>query len=189
MHKVLQLMLTFVVSLSLLIACSKEGPQGPAGTDGQTGTTGPAGPTGATGATGPTGTANVIYSTWVYAHSFSDSTVDNSLISVGYIDVPKLTTTILNEGDVKVYFTYGGGTFTLPYTSYAGGKTNTISYTPMLNKLLIYRFTFDNSASILLSQSLRYRYVLIPGGVTARKSTGVNWDNYAEVAAYYNFKD
>lgn len=204
MHRVPRLMLIFAVSFSLLTACSKEGPQGqtgpagpqgpqgPAGTNGTNGKDGTDGTTGATGpkgATGATGTANVIYSSWMYAHNFGDSTIDNSALKVGYIDAPKLTSTILNSGEVKVYFTYGGGTFTLPYTSNAGGKPNIISYTPMLNKILIYRFTFDNTNSIALSTLLQYRYIIIPGGVAARKSTGVNWDNYAEVAAYYNFKD
>jgi hypothetical protein len=185
-------MLILAVSFSLLTACSKEGPTGqtgPAGPAGPTGATGANGTNGTTGATGPTGTANVIYSAWVYAHSFNDSTVDNSAIKVGYIDAPKLTSTLLNSGEIKIYFTYGGGTFTLPYTSNAGGKPNVISYTPMLSKILVYRFTFDNSNSVALSTLLQYRYVLIPGGVSARKSTGINWDNYAEVAAYYHFKD
>jgi hypothetical protein len=170
----------FVLSILLLTACSKEGPQGPAGATGETGAAGP---------TGPEGSPDVIYSKWVYAHTFGDSTIDNSAIKVGYVDAPKLTTTILNSGEVKVYFTYGGGTFIAPYTSNAGGKPNIISYTPMLNKLLMYRFTFDNSNSVALSTTLQYRYVIIPGGVEARKNTGINWDNYAEVAAYYNIPD
>jgi hypothetical protein len=29
-----------------------------------------------------------------------------------------------------VYFTFGEGIFPLPYTSYAGGKANTISFIP-----------------------------------------------------------
>jgi hypothetical protein len=183
-------MLIFTVSFSLLlIACSKEGPQGQTGPQGPQGTAGADGTTGAAGPKGETGTADVIYSKWTYAHTFGDSTIDNSAIKVGYIDAPKLTTTILNSGEIKIYFTYGGGVFTLPYTSNAGGKPNIISYTPMLSKLLVYRFTFDNSNSVALSTLLQYRYVIIPGGVAARKSTGVNWDNYAEVAAYYNFKD
>lgn len=183
MHSVPQLMSMFVVSILLLSACSKEGPQGPAGA---TGETGPAGPT---GAAGPEGTANVIYSSWVYAHTFGDSTIDNSALRVGYVDAPKLSSTILNSGEVKVYFTYGGGTFPLPYTSNAGAKPSIINYTPMLNKILIYRFAFDNSNSVALGTMLQYRYVIIPGGTAARKNTGVNWDNYAEVAAYYHFKD
>lgn len=182
MHRVPQLML-FVVSILLLTACSKEGPQGPQGDKGETGATGAIGPVGETGST------DVIYSKWVYAHTFGDSTIDNSAIKVGYIDAPKLTSTMLNSGEVKVYFTYGGGTFILPYTSNAGGKPNIISYTPMLNKILAYRFVFDNSNSIALSTLLQYRYVIIPGGVAARKNTGINWDNYAEVAAYYHFED
>ncbi|GAA3951977.1 hypothetical protein GO495_12465 [Chitinophaga oryziterrae] len=185
MPKVPQLFVASLLCLSLFNACSKEGPTGPKGDTGETGATGAAGPT---GATGPVGTANVIYSAWTYAHNFNDSTVDNSNIKAGYVDAPKITSTILNSGDVKVYFTYGGGTFILPYTSNAGGKPNTISFTPLLSKILIYRFTHDNSNSIALSTLLQYRYVIIPGGVAARKNN-INWDNYAEVAAYLGWKD
>ena len=186
MPKLPLLLVASLLCLSLFNACTKEGPTGPKGDAGATGAAGPTGPTGATGATG---TANVIYSSWLYAHNFNDSTIDNSSIKVGYVDAPKLTTTILNSGEVKVYFTYGGGTFTLPYTSNAGGKPNTISYTPMLNKILMYRFTHDNSNSIALSTLLQYRYVIIPGGTAAKKAFNINWDNYAEVAALLGWKD
>jgi hypothetical protein len=180
MPKLPQLVVASLLCLLLFNACSKDGP---------TGLKGDTGAAGATGAAGQNGNAGVIYSSWMYAHSFNDSTVDNSAIKVGYVDAPKLTATILNSGEVKVYFTYGGGTFILPYTSNAGGKPNTISFTPMLSKILMYRFTFDNTNSVALSTLLQYRYVIIPGGVAARTGTKVNWDNYAEVAAYLGWKD
>jgi hypothetical protein len=145
---------------------------------------GPAGPQ------GPAGTANVIYSTWKYATNFNDSTIDNSKIKVGYVAAPSLTSTILNSGMVMVYFTYGAGNFTLPYTSNAGSKVNTISYTPMLNKILITRFAHDNSNSVSLSTLLQYRYILIPGGVSGgRLATPVDYSDYSAVCRYYGIPE
>jgi hypothetical protein len=190
MHRIPQLMLAFAVSLTLLTACSKEGPTGPKGDAGPAGPAGPTGNTGETGAQGPAGTANVIYSSWRYATNFNDSTMDASNIKVGYLfNVASLNTTNVNNADVKVFFTYGGGVFPLPYTSYAGGKVNTISFVPMVNKILVYRFTHDNSNTVNLSTILQYRYIIIPGGVAGRTVAKINWDNYAEVAAYLNIKD
>jgi hypothetical protein len=91
---------------------------------------------------------------------------------------------------VIVYFTYGGGTFVLPYTSNAGGKPNTISFTPMLNKILITRFTHDNSNSVALSTLLQYRYIIIPGGVSGgRQAAPPDYGNYAAVCKYYNIPE
>jgi hypothetical protein len=59
----------------------------------------------------------------------------------------------------------------------------------MLGKILVYRFTLDNTNSVALSTVLQYRYVIIPGGTTARKAININWDNYAEVATYLGWKD
>lgn len=145
---------------------------------------GPAGPQ------GPAGTANVIYSTWKYATSFNDTTIDNSALKAGYVAAPSLSTTILNSGTVIVYFTYGGGTFVLPYTSNAGGKPNTISFTPMFNKILITRFTHDNSNSVALSTLLQYRYVIIPGGVSGgRQAAHPDYSDYTAVCRYYNIPE
>jgi hypothetical protein len=145
---------------------------------------GPAGPQ------GPAGTANVIYSTWKYATNFNDSTIDNSSLKVGYVLAPSLSSTILNSGTVIVYFTYGGGTFVLPYTSNAGGKPNTISFVPMLNKILVTRFTHDNSNSVALSTLLQYRYVIIPGGVSGgRQATHPDYNDYTAVCRYYHIPE
>lgn len=146
---------------------------------------GPAGPVGPTGATGPAGTANVIYSGWNYAINFRDTTVDNSALKIADLAAPSLTTSILNSGNVMVYFTYGGGVLALPYTSNAGGKDNTISYFPRLGRFIITRFTADNSGSIPLSTLLQYRYVIIPGGISVAVAKHVNINDYESVRKFY----
>lgn len=71
------------------------GTKGPKGDRGDTGAQGPAGPRGAQGAPG---IANVMYSEWIDPSSLS-MTPDGRL----EINVPKLTSEILDQGEVYVY--------------------------------------------------------------------------------------
>jgi hypothetical protein len=127
---------------------------------------GDTGPTGPKGTSGVPGSANVIYSNW---HSTNitarDTTIDSSLMKYTIDSVASLTQGIIDSGAVLVYFNfYGSGTYSLPYTSFAGGKANTIDFIVTLRKLTYTRFTYDNTASIPLPSSLSYRWILIPGG-------------------------
>lgn len=171
----------------------EHGATGPAGPAGPKGPTGPTGPQGPTGPKGPTGTANVIYSDWIYASNFVDSIVDNSNVKVGHLYAPGISSTILTSGTVMVYFSFGQGTFVLPYTGYAGGKTSTINFIPALQKIIITRFTYDNSNSVVLSTSLQYRYIIIPGGVSGGRQKDVygnlDWNDYEQVKAFFNLPD
>ncbi len=72
------------------------------------------------------------------------------------------------------------GPYALPYTSDAGGATNTVNCIYNLQKIFVYRHTFNtcrfNSGIapafpgqpvlVNLPQSLEYRYILIPGAVS-----------------------
>ncbi|HRF20349.1 MAG TPA: hypothetical protein PK977_19355, partial [Chitinophagaceae bacterium] len=76
------------------------------------------------------------------------------------------------------YFRVGSiGPYQLPYTSDAGGATNTINCIYNLQKIIIYRHTLGScrftsgdpgSTPVLINlpQSLEYRYILIPGAVS-----------------------
>jgi len=93
---------------------------------------------------------------------------------------------ILNKGLVLVYFTYGAGTFPLPYTSFAGGKASTMSFIPAAGKIFILRFTHDNSNSVPLSSVLYYRYIIIPGGVATGRLATADYKamSYEQVCNY-----
>lgn len=182
MKKLSHLFICSFVMLLVLAGCQKGDP-------GTTGPAGPAGPDGPAGPQGPVGTANVIYSSWVYATNFKDSTVDNSLVKVGYVAAKSLSSTILSSGTVIVYFTFGAGNFVLPYTSNAGNKPNTIAFIPALNKIIITRFTHDNSNSVSLSTVLQYRYILIPGGISGGRGPLPDYNDYAAVCKYYNIPE
>ncbi|TCD02187.1 hypothetical protein EZ449_19205 [Pedobacter frigidisoli] len=132
------------------------------------------------------GTANVMYSGWNYAKSFRDTLIDNTSLKVASLTAPALTTAILNSGTIQVYFNFGGGIFPLPYSSYAGGKLNTISYIPTVGRFNFTRFTADNTNSVALSTLLQYRYVIIPGG-TAVSVAGANKPNLKDYQAVQKF--
>jgi hypothetical protein len=138
---------------------------------------------------GPAGSSEILYSGWTYAKAFSDTTVDNSALKVGYITAKTLTTSILNSGTVLVYVTYGGSVFPLPYNSFAGSKNNTINYMPLFNRIVITRFTADNSKSVVLSTILQYRYVIIPSGKLVSSMPKIDLNNYELVKKTFNIPD
>ncbi|RFZ94406.1 hypothetical protein D0C36_02310 [Mucilaginibacter conchicola] len=181
-------LLLLFIAVTMLAACKKgdEGPQGEKGDKGDDGAKGATGAAGAKGATGATGTANVLYSDWVYAKNFRDSIIDNSNMHVADINAPALTTEVLSNASINVYFTYGGGVFPLPHTTYAGNKTSMINFAPRFKHFNITRFTLDNSNSVNLSTVLQYRYVIIPGGKKLAAAKKVNMNDYQEVKRTYN---
>lgn len=101
-------------------------------------------------------------SAWVYASSFTQQTIDNSLVNTGVVSAPEITDAVIKGATINVYMTYGAGYLQLPYTSYAGGKTSTIGYRVSNGQILITRFTADDTASVNLSTVLQYRYVITP---------------------------
>ena len=121
---------------------------------------------------GATGTANVIYSGWMsFPQSQRDTSIDGTLYKVNHIPVPRLTQSLVDQGLIMVYYLFQNSVHQLPYTSDAGAgvgpaKTSTISYLPKPGRILITRYTHDNSASIGFG-SIQFRYVIVPGGVVA----------------------
>jgi hypothetical protein len=135
------------------------------------------------------GTANVIYSGWNVAVNARDTTADGTLLKAVDLLAPALTADFLNNSMVQVYFNFGGGVYALPYSSYAGGKLNTISYFPRVKHFIITRFTADNSNSTPLPLSLQYRYVIIPGGTAVSVAKKIDMNNYEAVKKAYNIPD
>jgi len=144
-----------------------EGQQGPQGPEGQPGAQGPEGPGGADG------NANVIVSEWKLATGHKDTLIDVSQMKTATVLAPELTDEVIQKSAILVYFEFGGGSFILPHTSYAGGKASTISFFPKNGKIRPTRFTHDNSNTVSLSTVLSYKYVIIPQ-VTASKGTNNN---------------
>lgn len=173
-------------------ACSKDGTEGPKGEQGDQGAPGPGGPAGPQGPQGDPGTANVIYSGWLDVEFEAVVDAGDTIAFEGSIDVPKLTQEILNTGEIKVYF--NGGTaaasavFPLPMTDLFFGYL--LSTTFYLNEIyMIANFDASTGLDENNQKVQQYRYVIIPGGTTARTSKSIDWNNYKEVQAYLGLKD
>lgn len=167
-------------TMMIFVACKKgdAGPTGPAGATGATGAQGPA---------GPSGTANVIYSDWTDTATWIPDTVHNgaTIDTVGYftnITAAKLDLDMLNKGEIKVYgdFNVDPTDPTVLALPYLGGSFY-VDVVFFLNTIQLY-----SNADLT---GLPIRYILIPGGTTARTSKTIDWKNYKEVQAYLGLKD
>lgn len=170
------------ITISTISCSSDDGTDGTNGVDGQTGPAGPA---------GPVGTANVIYSAWITAPAAVAETIDGTSGMSTSINAPELSTDILNKGTVMVYVSFGTGTFSVPYTSTAGGFVNTITAISSLQKIKLFRFRHDGAGTVNLPVSLSWRYILIPGGVAATaKKSNLDYSkmSYEEVCARFNIQ-
>jgi hypothetical protein len=121
---------------------------------------------------------NGIYSSpWMNSSSAnsSDTTIDGTCVRARYLSAPEITAAVLNGAMIVTYFRVGSiGPYQLPYTSDAGGATNSIACGYSTGKIVIYRHTFNtcrfNSGIpeaypgqpvlVNLPQSLEYRYVI-----------------------------
>jgi hypothetical protein len=195
-----------LLAITLIVtSCAKDGP---AGATGPAGVAGPQGTAGATGATGATGTANVIYSNWLDV-TYDPIDVD-STAWIATIRAPRLDTSILNRGIMKVYWNAGSVDTSLivalPFTDllFSG-----IIITPYFSKdTITLASNFDASTYTDNGQKFfQYRYVLVPGGNTAGRGTNggtnttiagrgtnggtntINWNDYKQVKAYLGLKD
>lgn len=163
-----------------LSACKKGdiGPQGEQGIQGEK------------GERGERGTANVIYSSWVSLQQAQrDTTIDGTKMKVNHFPVPRLTQALIDNGSIQVYMRFGSTVLPLPYTSYAGARANTVSFIPKVGIIYVTRYTHDNSA-LLGFGAIQFRYVLIPGGVSANANlTNVDLRNYEAVRAALHIVD
>lgn len=119
---------------------------------------------------------SVFASPWVTSpYNSRDTVIDGTCLRLRHIDAPEITSYILNNKLITVYFRVGSiGPYQLPYISEAGGATNSINCIFQQGKILLYRHTFNtcrfNSGIaesypgqpvlINLPQSLEYRYVI-----------------------------
>jgi hypothetical protein len=189
----------FFLAASLIItSCSKTAPAG------ATGATGATGAAGLKGATGATGTANVIYSPWL--NVTFQSAFDT--VKVGFIPAPKLTDSIINQGDIKVYINLGSdstnGEFVSslrlnePFVFSTSTSVLTFVINPYFYADTIQLFSNYDASSYVSNgyNYFQYRYILIPGGITTLpvsanglKSSAINWNDYNQVKQYLGLKN
>ena len=165
-----------------------EGPEGPTGPAGSSGAQGPAG---ATGPQGPTGTANVIYSAWTKAGTWTKTTVFGVDRFYTEIQADRLSQEVLDRGVVLVYAkleTDNNQVRQLPITVLAQFTEDMIDFSLNLAKVRVWS-TPVRGPAIPLSPSTNhlFRYVLIPGGQAGR----IDFEKltYAEAKARFGFMD
>ncbi|MBN1144326.1 MAG: collagen-like protein [Bacteroidales bacterium] len=170
MRKSLFLFALPMLALALLIGC--EGDEGPAGPKGDKGDQGDQG---TQGVQGETGTANVIYSDWItpLEGSWRDTTIMGSPLKINHLNVPLLTQAILDQGVIICYSKSpdGKNIMNLPYDINSGAVAVTVNFRPFLQRIIFYNAKQDGTGGLAMSDDLSWRYVLIPGGVPATKST------------------
>jgi len=190
----------FLAITIIITGCGKDGDAGPAGAAGPAGppgAPGAAGANGAPGAPGAPGSANVIYSPWINV-TFDPATADSSIWATE-IAAPKLVDSIINKGEIKVYWNLGSDSATAQF----------VTPLPVIDLFLfgdlisINPYFSPGAITILANADIssfadngnnyfQFRYVLIPGGTAARSAAGgkkIDWNNYNEVKAYLGLKD
>lgn len=194
--KNLHLSLVFVL-IAMITSCTKP-ENGKDGIDGTNGTN---------GAQGPAGTANVIYSDWVIATSWTNTIVygiDNFSFS---IPAPPITTDILNTGMVLVYARLNGYNSLLGLYNNPVQLAHTVSY--FFNSVIQndnwnfiaspgnieIKFINDHNLYTTTGPAAaihQFRYIIVPGGVSVSgNKAALNYDktSYAEVCKYLNIPE
>ena len=188
MRKALHL-LPYIVGMALttmIFSCTKEGPAGPAGPAGPRGPQGLAGAAGTQGPAGPAGTANVIYSNWTDTVTYFLASATTTDTIVGSLLAAKLTADIVNRGEIKVYanLNTAADPVIVPLPLYGGYFLGPGGFIDVV---------FSTGEITIISNrnidGLPLRYILIPGGTTARLANTVNWNDYKAVQAYLGLKD
>ncbi len=182
-HTNYAVLLLLLLSVLLFNAC--KGPAGPTGPAGSNGTQGPAG---TPGINGPAGTANVIYSNWAKAGSWTSVNVFGVQRSYIDITVPRLSQEILDRGLVLVYVkleTDNNQVRQLPVRIYAQFTEEMIDFALSFNKIRIWSTPIR--PPVPPSPNNEFRYVLVPGGQAGR----LNYENmtYEEAKAAFGMEE
>jgi hypothetical protein len=141
---------------------------------------------GDTGPKGDTGNANVAYSAWldVSYDAVTNQAGDTIYYFEASIPAPKITDSILNKGDVRVYINLGTTAapqiLSLPYSDII---------TPYPRKGAIDLEAYVDASTVTSGgqKTRQYRYVLISGTVPARRDVDLN--DYNKVKQLYNIPD
>ena len=163
-----------------IVSCGKQGATGPAG---------PAGPK------GDSASGSVIYSDWLDVTYQADTIheTQGKIDTIGYyavVNVPKLTASMLNTADVKVYINTSDASnpviYPLPYTGSSGLNIELSAYAQNIQLYSNAQVsTFSNNGKKIQ----QYRYMIVPGNTKATTSNSVNWSDYTTVKAYLGLKD
>ncbi|MBD0350623.1 MAG: collagen-like protein [Flavisolibacter sp.] len=155
-------------AIVLIVSCKKEGPMGPVGPQGAAGTNGTNGEPGATGPQGPAGSANVVYSSWSdSALAWTDTTINTVPLRTSSLSASAVTQEIIDRGVVLVYGrTEDGDVHALPTMLHGTDGTNIFRFSLKEGSIALAHSRLVNTGyQTPAAQDIRFRYILIPGGV------------------------
>ncbi|HTI92602.1 MAG TPA: collagen-like protein [Puia sp.] len=183
------LVLSGLFLVIFIISCGKQGATGPAGATGATGPAGPAGPKGDSSA------GTVIYSDWMDVNFLPDTIIraGGKIDTIGYyaiISVPKLTTAMLNNSDVKVYINTSDITNPLIYPlPYSGTSGLNIELSAYAQNIQLYSNGQVSTVTSNGKKIQQYRYMIVPGNTKASTGSNVKWSDYTAVKGYLGLND
>ncbi|HEX2630885.1 MAG TPA: hypothetical protein VHM26_17840 [Chitinophagaceae bacterium] len=193
MRKYSLLSLLLIAIAFIAIDCTREGPEGPVGPQGPQGPGGTPGTPGAPGAPGAPGTANVIYSSWVTASTWADTTIGGTTSAIYRRTAAGVTQAVIDNGVVLVYAklaSANNSTVQLPYTviSATSNQFYNLLY-PGAVHVVNSNLNGSNLTGASVNTTHQFRYVIIPGGVAGgRMASTHNLQSmsYDQVCALYN---
>jgi hypothetical protein len=177
----------FASLLFVVLAVGCEGPEGPPGQQGEQGEQGEQ------GIQGPPGTANVIYSDWTEFDlaNWSDSYTFFGQMRRDYpVTVSQIDEDIIDMGTVMVYVRFSGATekvFALPAILPLGPGDNVLEFYLEVGSIVLSMHNVPDSSLDpgTFGTGNHFRYIIIPGGVSATKATMPDLNDYYAVMAYY----
>lgn len=173
MKNILNIASVILFSLLIAVSCKKSA--------------GPKGDTGATGAQGPAGSA----SSNMQVQTFTTSTSSWTSYNWPYeyvetvLSVPAITSTVVSNGDVRVYVLDPSGTswMGMPY-SFLAYQYN---YKYKTGQVII-DYTIYTGGAPVNPGAQQFKVVIVPPGLT-KKNPNINWNNYNEVKSKLNLLD
>ncbi|WP_431213394.1 hypothetical protein ACQ86N_00125 [Puia sp. P3] len=185
------LVLSGLFLVIFIVSCGKQGGTGPAGA---TGATGPAGPAGPAGPKGDSASGSVIYSDWMDVNFLPDTVhTAGKIDTIGYyaiISVPKLTTAMLSNSDVKVYINTSDITNPLIYPlPYSGTSGLNIELSAYAQNIQLYSNGQVSTVTSNGKKIQQYRYMIVPGNTKASTGSNVKWSDYTAVKAFLGLND
>ncbi len=197
MNRNLSKFLTLLFLITIAFSNCKKGDTGDAGAAGATGAPGANGATGPSGPQGPqgdTGVANVIYSDWLDV-TFDPASADSSAW-IAEIIAPRLVDSILNKGDIKIYWNIGNDSVTAQFITplpvidlfLFGDLVSVNPYFSPQSILILSTHDISSFTDTYGNKNSQFRYILIPGGVHGIAKQ-IDWNNYNVVKSTLGIKD
>ncbi len=138
---------------------------------------------GPTGPQGPPGNANVF--TLNFDFLMADAAINGNVASVQY-DVPDITTGVVDEGALLLFFRDQGTWTAMPYTFYTdGGDAVSMGFGYEVGLLEVFYETAFTDPALLPDREMK---AVIIDGFSAFKA-GIDLKDYEVVARYFNLQN